>query len=55
MYTWPLGMWTFAGQFNTAYGRFAAASVMVAVPATILFLWSSKWLVSGLTLGGVKG
>jgi len=55
MYTWPLGLRTFSSQFVTAYGRFAAASVLMAVPAMILFLYSSKWLVSGLTLGGVKG
>lgn len=55
MYTWPLGLWTFAGQFTLAAGRFAAASIMIALPAMALFLYSSKWLVSGLTLGGVKG
>lgn len=55
MYTWPLGLWTYAGQFTVAAGRFAAASILVAVPATALFLYSSKWLISGLTLGGVKG
>jgi arabinogalactan oligomer/maltooligosaccharide transport system permease protein len=55
MYTWPLGVRTFSAQFTTAYGRFAASSILVAVPAMILFLYSSKWLVSGLTLGGVKG
>ncbi len=55
MYTWPLGLRTYSSQFVTAYGRFAAASILMAVPAMILFLYSSKWLVSGLTLGGVKG
>lgn len=55
MYTWPLGLFTYAGQFTLAAGRFAAASIMIAVPAMALFLYSSKWLVSGLTLGGVKG
>jgi arabinogalactan oligomer/maltooligosaccharide transport system permease protein len=55
MYTWPLGLWTFAGQYTVAAGRFAAASILIAVPAMALFLYSSKWLVSGLTLGGVKG
>lgn len=55
MYTWPLGIWTYAGQYTLAAGRFAAASIMLAVPSMALFLYSSKWLVSGLTLGGVKG
>jgi len=56
MYTWPIGLRSaYSSQFTTAFGKFGAASIMMAVPAMILFLYSSKWLVSGLTLGGVKG
>ena len=55
MFTWPLGIWTFAGQFRVEWGSFAAASILVAVPVMALFLYSSKWLISGLTLGSVKG
>lgn len=56
MYTWPIGLRSaYSSQFTTAYGRFGAASIMMAVPAMLLFLYSSKWLVSGLTLGSVKG
>ena len=55
MYTWPLGIFTYAGQYTLSAGRFAAASMLLAVPSMALFLYSSKWLVSGLTLGGVKG
>jgi arabinogalactan oligomer/maltooligosaccharide transport system permease protein len=55
LYTWPLGIFTYAGQYTLAAGRFAAASMLLALPSMALFLYSSKWLVSGLTLGGVKG
>jgi arabinogalactan oligomer / maltooligosaccharide transport system permease protein len=55
IYTWPLGIFTFAQQFTVAWGKFAAASVLIAIPAMILFLYASKWLISGLTLGSVKG
>jgi len=55
MFTWTLGLWTLAGQFRVEWGNFAAASILVAVPVMALFLYSSKWLVSGLTLGAVKG
>ncbi|WP_376789319.1 sugar ABC transporter permease [Thermoflexus sp.] len=55
MYTWPLGLWTFAEQYTVLWGKFAAASILVAVPVTLLFLYSSRWLVSGLTLGATKG
>jgi arabinogalactan oligomer/maltooligosaccharide transport system permease protein len=54
-YTWPLGLERMQGQFNTKWGAFAAAAIMVSVPVVILFLSSSKYLVSGLTLGSVKG
>ena len=53
--TWPVGLNTMLGQFNSEWGNFAAASVMVAIPVMVLFLYSSKWLIGGLTLGGVKG
>jgi len=55
MFTWPLGIWTFSGQFRVEWGSFAAASILVAIPVMALFLYSSKWLISGLTLGSVKG
>jgi arabinogalactan oligomer/maltooligosaccharide transport system permease protein len=53
--TWPLGLQHFQSQFQTEWGLFAAASIMVSIPVLILFLYSSKWLISGLTLGSVKG
>ncbi|MGC8857296.1 MAG: sugar ABC transporter permease [Anaerolineae bacterium] len=55
LFTWPLGIFTYAQQFTVSWGMFAAASVMIAVPVMVLFLYSSKWLISGLTLGSVKG
>ncbi len=55
IYTWPLGIFTYAQQFTVAWGKFAAASVLIAIPVMALFLYSSKWLISGLTLGSVKG
>ncbi len=55
LYTWPLGIWTYASQFTVAWGRFAAAALLVAVPVLILFFYTSRYLVSGLTLGGTKG
>jgi arabinogalactan oligomer/maltooligosaccharide transport system permease protein len=55
IYTWPLGIFVYAQQFTVSWGLFAAASVMIAIPIMILFLYSSKWLISGLTLGSVKG
>ncbi|MBM4431923.1 MAG: ABC transporter permease subunit, partial [Chloroflexi bacterium] len=55
LWTWPLGLNSFQAQFQTQWGMFSAASLMVMVPVVALFLYSSKWLISGLTLGSVKG
>lgn len=54
-FTWPLGLQSLQGQFQTSWGEFAAGALMVSIPVMILFQLSSKWLVSGLTLGSVKG
>ena len=54
-YTWPLGLFELQGQFITQWGMFAAGSVLITIPVLLVFLYSSKWLVSGLTLGSVKG
>jgi arabinogalactan oligomer/maltooligosaccharide transport system permease protein len=53
--TWPLGLQRLQGQFQTQWGQFSAASVMVMIPVMALFLYTSKYLISGLTLGSVKG
>lgn len=37
------------------WGDFAAAAVLSGVPITIVFLLAQRWIVSGLTAGGVKG
>ena len=55
IFTWPLGIFTYAQQFTVSWGQFSAASVLIAIPVMALFLYSSKWLISGLTLGSVKG
>jgi arabinogalactan oligomer/maltooligosaccharide transport system permease protein len=54
-YTWPLGLFELQGDFETKWAMFAAASVLVTLPVLAVFLYSAKWLLSGLTLGGVKG
>jgi len=53
--TWPLGLQRLQGQFQTSWGTFSAGSILVMIPVVALFLYSSKWLLSGLTMGGVKG
>ncbi len=40
---------------NYLWGDFAAAAVLSGLPITIVFLLAQRWLVGGLTAGGVKG
>lgn len=55
MWTLPLGLKSFESNMGTEWGLYGAASVVVTIPVVILFLSLSRWLVSGLTLGSVKG
>lgn len=55
LYTLPLGLKSFQSNLTTEWGLYAAASLVVSIPVVVLFVILSKWLVSGLTLGSVKG
>jgi len=53
--TLPLGLESLASTYQTEWATYAAGSVLVCIPVVVLFLLLSRFLVSGLTLGGVKG
>ena len=55
MYTLPVGLVGMQSQFNTEWGVYAASAILTAIPAMILFMSLSKFLVGGLTVGSVKG
>lgn len=55
LWTLPVGLQTFQANMSTEWGLYAAASLIVSIPVVILFLMLSKFLISGLTLGSVKG
>lgn len=55
MYTLPVGLVGLQSQFNTEWGVYSAAAIITAVPAMILFMSLSRFLVGGLTVGSVKG
>lgn len=43
------------GQQNTEFTLFAAGAVLVAIPITILFVLTQKYMVEGLRAGATKG
>jgi arabinogalactan oligomer/maltooligosaccharide transport system permease protein len=55
MFTLPLGLKMFQSNMEVAWGLYSAGAVIVSIPVVLLFLFLSRWLVSGLTLGSVKG
>ncbi len=55
MFTIPLGLKSLQGNMTTEWGMYAAGSLLISIPVVALFLFLSRWLVSGLTLGSVKG
>ncbi len=55
LFTLPLGLKTFQANMEVSWGLYSAGAVIVSIPVVALFLFLSRWLVSGLTLGSVKG
>jgi arabinogalactan oligomer/maltooligosaccharide transport system permease protein len=54
--TLPLGMQGFINNnYGQNWGPFAAGALIAAIPATLLFAWLQRYIVSGLTQGAVKG
>lgn len=45
----------FVGEGSTQWGALMAAATLIALPPLILAMLVQRWLVSGLTLGAVKG
>ncbi len=55
MKTLPLGITAFVQSSGTAWGPLSAASCIVLIPVVGVFFFAQKYIVSGLTGGGVKG
>ena len=55
MYTLPVGLASMISSTGQAWGDFAAASLLVSLPVALLFLFFQKFLIEGISAGGVKG
>jgi len=54
-YTLAVGSNQYLYEQQYLWGDFAAAAVLGGFPITAVFLLAQRWLVSGLTAGGLKG
>jgi ABC-type glycerol-3-phosphate transport system permease component len=52
--TLPVGLALFKGQYSIAWEKMMAAASFSIVPIVILFLFLQRFIISGLTEGGVK-
>ncbi|MEJ2042103.1 MAG: hypothetical protein P8X74_07015 [Reinekea sp.] len=53
--TLAVGMRLFLQKNEYHWGDFAAAAILSGIPITLVFLYAQRWIVDGLTAGGVKG
>ena len=55
-YTLAVGLYVWASdERNAPWSLFAAGAVVAAIPIVLLFMYLQKYIVAGLTAGGVKG
>ena len=55
LYTVPLGLKQFTGQFNSDYPKIMAAMLVTMAPIVILYFVFSKEIIKGMVAGAVKG
>ncbi len=54
-FTLAMALRSMQGQFATPWSDFAAMSILMSIPVVLLFFAMQRYIVSGLTVGGVKG
>jgi len=54
-WTVSVGLASFSGEYVTPWDQVMGAATIVTLPAAIMFLFLQRYLVHGLTAGGVKG
>ena len=54
-WTVSLGLASFSGEFVTPWDQVMAAATIITLPVAVIFLSLQRYLVRGLTAGGIKG
>jgi len=52
--TLPLAQYVFQGQFNTDYTVAFASYLMAMAPLLLVYVFSQRWVISGVTRGSIK-
>ena len=55
LYTLPVLLQSFQGQYGTQMHLLMAASMTALLPLIIVFLFGQRYFIEGIQLGGVKG
>jgi len=55
LFTLPLGLKSYQSNMEASWGLYSAGAIIVSMPVVVFFIVVSRWLISGLTLGSVKG
>jgi raffinose/stachyose/melibiose transport system permease protein len=55
IYSWPLGIMAYQGEYSTDWQLILAFVTLTILPAIVMFIAAQRYLVAGLTAGAVKG
>jgi raffinose/stachyose/melibiose transport system permease protein len=55
LYTLPLGIMQYQGQFGTVWARVLAFVSLALVPTLVFYFFAERHIVAGLTAGAIKG
>ena len=54
-YTLSLGLAMFVGQYGSEYGMLMAVATVVTIPIIVMFFFTQRTFIQGMTMSGIKG